>query len=92
MVPAVEIAQTYGVRIHLWGVEPPYGTNQAERLVWEADTVETIESEELKPYFAKNGTAAQATVRWSARRWPSRSRPCRARRRSSAAASRSRSP
>ncbi len=61
MVPAVEIAQTYGVRIHLWGVEPPYGTNQAERLVWEADTVETIESEELKPHFAKNGTAAQAT-------------------------------
>ena len=39
MVPAVEAAQAYGVRMHLWGVEPPYGTNQAERLVWESDTV-----------------------------------------------------
>ena len=39
MVPAVEAAQAYGVRVHLWGIEPPYGTNQAERLVWESDTV-----------------------------------------------------
>jgi uncharacterized LabA/DUF88 family protein len=61
MVPAVEIAQAYGVRIHLWGVEPPYGTNQAERLVWESDTVETILAEELRPYFAKSGTAVAAT-------------------------------
>ncbi|GAB3219528.1 NYN domain-containing protein [Glycomyces halotolerans] len=61
MVPAVEVAQAYGVRIHLWGVEPPYGTNQAERLVWESDKVETIDAEELKPYFAKSGTAAAAT-------------------------------
>jgi uncharacterized LabA/DUF88 family protein len=48
MVPAVEVAQ-------------PYGTNQAERLVWESDTVETIDAEELKSYFAKSGTAAAAT-------------------------------
>ena len=34
MVPAVEAAQAYGVRVHVWGVEPPYGCNQAERLVW----------------------------------------------------------
>ncbi len=61
MVPAVEIAQTYGVRVHLWGVEPPYGTNQAERLVWESDTVETIEADELRAYFTKSGTAAAAT-------------------------------
>jgi uncharacterized LabA/DUF88 family protein len=52
MVPAVEAAQAFGVRVHLWGVEPPYGTNQAERLVWESDTVEVIERAFLEPYFA----------------------------------------
>jgi uncharacterized LabA/DUF88 family protein len=51
MVPAVEAAQTYGVRIHLWGVEPPYGTNQAERLIWEADTVDVVNADFVKPYF-----------------------------------------
>ncbi|MEV0404824.1 NYN domain-containing protein [Actinoallomurus sp. NPDC050550] len=51
MLPAVEAAQTYGVRIHLWGVEPPYGTNQAERLIWEADTVDVVNADFLKPYF-----------------------------------------
>lgn len=50
-VPAVEAAQAYGVRIHLWGIEPPYGTNQAERLVWESDTSEVLEPEFLRPYF-----------------------------------------
>jgi uncharacterized LabA/DUF88 family protein len=54
MVPAVEAAQAYGVRVHLWGVEPPYGTNQAERLVWESDTVEVLDAAFLKPYFAKH--------------------------------------
>jgi uncharacterized LabA/DUF88 family protein len=52
MVPAVEAAQAFGVRIHLWGVEPPYGTNQAERLVWESDTVEVIERIFIEPFFA----------------------------------------
>jgi uncharacterized LabA/DUF88 family protein len=51
MVPAVEAAQAYGVRVHLWGVEPPFGTNQAERLVWESDTVEILGSDFLRPYF-----------------------------------------
>jgi uncharacterized LabA/DUF88 family protein len=51
MVSGVEAAQAYGVRIHLWGIEPPYGTNQAERLIWESDTVDTIGSDFLKPYF-----------------------------------------
>ncbi|MFB9967219.1 NYN domain-containing protein [Sinosporangium siamense] len=59
MVPAVEAAQAYGVRIHLWGVEPPYGTNQAERLVWEADTVEVISADFLRPFF---GRAPQAVA------------------------------
>src|SRR5436305_8243206 len=51
MVPAVEAAQAYGVRVHLWGTEPPYGTNQAERLVWESDTVEVLDAAFVKPYF-----------------------------------------
>jgi uncharacterized LabA/DUF88 family protein len=56
MVPAVEAAQAFGVRVHLWGVEPPYGTNQAERLVWESDTVEVLERSFIEPYFAPQPT------------------------------------
>lgn len=44
MVSGVEDAQAYGVRVHLWGVEPRYGTNQAERLIWEADTTDELAS------------------------------------------------
>ncbi|REF37840.1 NYN domain-containing protein [Thermasporomyces composti] len=51
LVSAVDAAQAYGVRIHLWGVEPAYGSNQAERLVWEADTVEVLSADLLRPYF-----------------------------------------
>ena len=54
MVPAVEAAQAYGVRVHLWGVEPPYGTNQAESLVWESDTVDVLDSAFVRPYFTRN--------------------------------------
>src|SRR5437763_11210835 len=57
MVPAVEAAQAYGVRVHLWGIEPPYGTNQAERLVWESDTVEVLDASFLRPYFTKQAVA-----------------------------------
>jgi uncharacterized LabA/DUF88 family protein len=57
MVPAVEAAQAFGVRVHLWGVEPPYGTNQAERLVWESDTVEVLERGFIEAYFAPQPTA-----------------------------------
>ncbi len=60
MVPAVEAAQAFGVRVHLWGVEPPYGTNQAERLVWESDTVEVLERSFIEPYFAPQPTAEAA--------------------------------
>jgi uncharacterized LabA/DUF88 family protein len=56
MVPAVEAAQAYGVRVHLWGVEPPYGTNQAERLVWESDTVDVLERSFVEPYFTRQLT------------------------------------
>jgi hypothetical protein len=50
MIPAVEAAQAYGVRVHVWGVEPPYGGNQAERLVWEADTVDQLDAEFCRPH------------------------------------------
>src|SRR5262249_44281248 len=43
MVPAGGAARAFGVRVPLGGVEPPFGTNQAERLVWEADTVEILD-------------------------------------------------
>src|SRR6266851_8954750 len=58
MVPAVEAAQAFGVRVHLWGVEPPFGTNQAERLVWEADTVEVLDRPFLEPYFTRQPVPA----------------------------------
>jgi uncharacterized LabA/DUF88 family protein len=59
MVPAVEAAQAFGVRVHLWGIEPPYGTNQAERLVWESDTVDVLEAAFLRPYFTRNPVVEQ---------------------------------
>jgi len=71
MVPAVEAAQAFGVRVHLWGVEPPYGTNQAERLVWESDTVDVLERSFVEPYFtrqlAPEPTQASAAEQGSAR-------------------------
>jgi uncharacterized LabA/DUF88 family protein len=62
MVPAVEAAQAFGVRVHLWGVEPPYGTNQAERLVWESDTVQVLERGFIEPYFAPQPATVPASV------------------------------
>jgi len=61
MVPAVEAAQAFGVRVHLWGIEPPYGTNQAERLVWESDTVEVLERSFLEAYFTRQLAPEPAT-------------------------------
>jgi NYN domain len=61
MVSAVEAAQAFGVRVHVWGVEPPYGVNQAERLVWEADTVDELDAESARPYVtAEPGFTAAA--------------------------------
>jgi uncharacterized LabA/DUF88 family protein len=59
MVPAVEAAQAFGVRVHLWGIEPPYGTNQAERLVWESDTVDVLDASFLRPYFTKTPASVE---------------------------------
>lgn len=49
-MPAVEAAQAYGVRVHLWGIEPPYGRNQAERLVWESDVSVMLGRDLFAPY------------------------------------------
>ncbi|MCD0453064.1 NYN domain-containing protein [Actinocorallia sp. API 0066] len=74
MLPAVESAQRYGVRVHLWGVEPTHGSNQAEWLVWESDTVEVLPADFLRPYFLRAGvlpveeTAPPAAVAASASR------------------------
>jgi uncharacterized LabA/DUF88 family protein len=51
MLGAVEAAQTYGVRVHLWGIEPPYGSNQSERLVWEADSTTVLPPQDFAEYF-----------------------------------------
>lgn len=53
MVPGVEAAQAHGVIVHLWGVEPEYGSNQAERLIWECDDSDRIPQDLLKPHFTR---------------------------------------
>jgi uncharacterized LabA/DUF88 family protein len=52
MLPAVEAAQSYGVEMHVWSVEPPYGRNQSERLVWEADGCHEIGRELLEAHVS----------------------------------------
>src|SRR5256886_14930071 len=56
MVPAVEAAQAYGVRVHLWRVESPFGTNPADSLDWGSDTVEGLDRPFLEPYFTRQPT------------------------------------
>lgn len=51
LLPAVEVAQAYGVTVHLWGVEAELGTNQAPAMVWEADTTEVLDEPFLRPLF-----------------------------------------
>lgn len=71
MVPAVEEVQAHGVLVHLWGIEPPYGSNQAEHLVWEADTVDTLDRAAVEPYIA----LAPPVVRVGAVSLPAPARP-----------------
>jgi hypothetical protein len=56
---SAEAAQSYGVRVHLWGVRPP-GTNQAERLVGERHRAHARRGF-VRPYFGCRGAAAHAT-------------------------------
>ncbi|MGW1161648.1 NYN domain-containing protein [Streptomyces sp. NPDC002519] len=58
LVSAVEAAQGYGARVHLWGIEAPEGRNQAEPLLWEVDSQRTLTLEFFKPYVARRTAAA----------------------------------
>ncbi|MFI9205180.1 NYN domain-containing protein [Streptomyces sp. NPDC053048] len=53
LVSAVEAAQGYGARVHLWGIEAPGGRNQAEALLWEVDSQRTFDLEFCKPYVTR---------------------------------------
>jgi uncharacterized LabA/DUF88 family protein len=58
LVPAVEAAQEYGARVHLWGIEAPDGRNQAEPLLWEVDSERTLDLQFLKPYVSRRAAVA----------------------------------
>ncbi|MBC9711113.1 NYN domain-containing protein [Streptomyces sp. TRM66268-LWL] len=58
LVSAVEAAQGYGARVHLWGIEAPDGRNQAEPLLWEVDSQRTLELDFVKPYVARRTATA----------------------------------
>ncbi|MFI6346548.1 NYN domain-containing protein [Streptomyces sp. NPDC050560] len=53
LVSAVEAAQGYGARVHLWGIEAPEGRNQAEPLLWEVDSQRTLDLDFFKPYVTR---------------------------------------
>ncbi|MFJ4710784.1 NYN domain-containing protein [Streptomyces sp. NPDC088785] len=53
LVSAVEAAQGYGARVHLWGIEAPEGRNQAEPLLWEVDSQRTLDLGFVKPYVTR---------------------------------------
>ncbi len=53
LVSAVEAAQGYGARVHLWGIEASGGRNQAEPLLWEVDSARTFDLGFCKPYVTR---------------------------------------
>ncbi len=53
LVPAVEAAQGYGARVHLWGIEAAEGRNQAEPLLWEVDSTRTFDLDFCRPYVTR---------------------------------------
>ncbi|MFI1417108.1 NYN domain-containing protein [Streptomyces sp. NPDC020731] len=57
LVSAVEAAQGYGARVHLWGIEAPEGRNQAEPLLWEVDSQRTLDLDFFKPYVSRRTAA-----------------------------------
>lgn len=62
LVSAVEAAQGFGARVHLWGIEAPEGRNQAEPLLWEVDSQRTLDLDFFKPYVSRRtAPAAEAT-------------------------------
>jgi hypothetical protein len=59
LVSAVEAAQGYGARVHLWGIEAVDGRNQADALLWEVDSQRTFDLEFCKPYITRRTTPAE---------------------------------
>ncbi|MGW6058858.1 NYN domain-containing protein [Streptomyces sp. NPDC055189] len=57
LVSAVEAAQGYGARVHLWGIEASEGRNQAEPLLWEVDSQRTFDLDFFKPYVSRRSVA-----------------------------------
>ncbi|MGK5641415.1 NYN domain-containing protein [Streptomyces sp. URMC 126] len=53
LVSAVEAAQGYGARVHLWGIEAPGGRNQADPLLWEVDSRRTFDRDFCEPYVTR---------------------------------------
>ncbi|MFD5894468.1 MULTISPECIES: NYN domain-containing protein [unclassified Streptomyces] len=53
LVSAVEAAQGYGARVHLWGIEAGDGRNQAEPLLWEVDSQRTFDLDFWRPYVTR---------------------------------------
>ncbi|WP_175439272.1 NYN domain-containing protein [Streptomyces vilmorinianum] len=53
LVSAVEAAQGYGARVHLWGIEAAEGRNQAEPLLWEVDSQRTFDLDFCRPYVTR---------------------------------------
>ncbi|MFV2118136.1 NYN domain-containing protein [Streptomyces sp. Act-28] len=53
LVSAVEAAQGYGARVHLWGVESAEGRNQAEALLWEVDSSRVFDLDFCRPYITR---------------------------------------
>lgn len=53
LVSAVEAAQGYGARVHLWGIEAVDGRNQADALLWEVDSQRTFDLDFCKPYVSR---------------------------------------
>ena len=68
LVSAVEAAQGYGARVHLWGIEAPEGRNQAEPLLWEVDSQRTFDLDFCKPYVTRRATGVRAERRRTAGR------------------------
>ncbi|HEY8980016.1 MAG TPA: NYN domain-containing protein [Streptomyces sp.] len=62
LVSAVEAAQGYGARVHLWGIEAPEGRNQAEPLLWEVDSQRTLDLEFFKPYVSRRAAVSYETA------------------------------
>ncbi|MEU3959279.1 NYN domain-containing protein [Streptomyces buecherae] len=59
LVSAVEAAQGYGARVHLWGIEAATGRNQAEPLLWEVDSQRTFDLDFCKPYVMRRAVVTE---------------------------------